>query len=158
MPTQPWPALTSGSAAPLGYPLSTGHKARKRRVGSGFPGPPGQRTLLGGCVPHGKYFSFVAGRVLWLQAGGTHSQFMSVAVPLPHGVLFVPDSRIACTAEEPEAVLPGMLIDVAKYLGSLQYDVWKRMLGIIPVGEALGNLHPGVEVQGGGMPCWGWSC
>ncbi|KYO43966.1 E3 ubiquitin-protein ligase TRIM35 [Alligator mississippiensis] len=41
--------------------------------------------------------------------------------------------RIACTAEEPEAVLPGMLIDVAKYLGSLQYDVWKRMLGIIPV-------------------------
>ncbi|NXF00261.1 TRI35 protein, partial [Menura novaehollandiae] len=41
--------------------------------------------------------------------------------------------RIACTAEEPEAVPSGMLLDVAKYLGSLQYNVWKKMLEIITV-------------------------
>ncbi|NXF38733.1 TRI35 protein, partial [Nyctibius bracteatus] len=40
---------------------------------------------------------------------------------------------IACTAEEPEAVPSGMLLDVAKYLGSLQYNVWKKMLDIISV-------------------------
>uniref|UniRef100_A0A8D0L6J4 Uncharacterized protein n=1 Tax=Sphenodon punctatus TaxID=8508 RepID=A0A8D0L6J4_SPHPU len=34
--------------------------------------------------------------------------------------------RLACTME-PEAVLPGVLIDVAKYLGSLQYKAWKKM-------------------------------
>ncbi|XP_069661570.1 E3 ubiquitin-protein ligase TRIM35 isoform X1 [Haliaeetus albicilla] len=39
--------------------------------------------------------------------------------------------RIACTAEEPEAVPSGMVLDVAKYLGSLQYNVWKKMLDII---------------------------
>lgn len=32
----------------------------------------------------------------------------------------------------------GMLLDVAKYLGSLQYNVWKKMLDIITVGEVLG--------------------
>ncbi|NXJ85480.1 TRI35 protein, partial [Trogon melanurus] len=40
---------------------------------------------------------------------------------------------IACTAEEPEAVPSGLLLDVAKYLGSLQYNVWKKMLDIITV-------------------------
>ncbi|NXX86584.1 TRI35 protein, partial [Urocolius indicus] len=40
---------------------------------------------------------------------------------------------IACTAEKPEAVASGMLLDVSKYLGSLQYNVWKKMLDIITV-------------------------
>lgn len=31
----------------------------------------------------------------------------------------------------------GMVLDVAKYLGSLQYNVWKKMLDIITAGEVL---------------------
>ncbi|KAJ1158192.1 hypothetical protein NDU88_010886 [Pleurodeles waltl] len=41
--------------------------------------------------------------------------------------------RIACTADEPEAIPTGTLIDVAHHLGSLQYRVWKKMLNAIKV-------------------------
>ncbi|XP_077187460.1 E3 ubiquitin-protein ligase TRIM35 [Paroedura picta] len=41
--------------------------------------------------------------------------------------------RIAWTVEEPEAVPPGMLIEITKYLDSLQYNMWKKMLKIIKV-------------------------
>ncbi|NWX12182.1 TRI35 protein, partial [Aegotheles bennettii] len=40
---------------------------------------------------------------------------------------------IACTVEEPEAVPSGMVLNVAKYLGSLRYNVWKKMLDVITV-------------------------
>ncbi|KAJ7341366.1 hypothetical protein JRQ81_005378 [Phrynocephalus forsythii] len=39
--------------------------------------------------------------------------------------------RIAWTIEQPEAIPPGTLVEVTKYLDSLQYNVWKKMLGII---------------------------
>ncbi|KAK2510855.1 Stmn4 [Columba guinea] len=68
--------------------------------------------------------------------------------------------RIACTAEEPEAVPWGMLLDVSKYLGSLQYNVWKKMLDIITVAPCiLGSrgfstgFHTW-EVDLGGMTNW----
>ncbi|XP_053239789.1 E3 ubiquitin-protein ligase TRIM35 [Podarcis raffonei] len=41
--------------------------------------------------------------------------------------------RIAWTVEQPEAIPPGTLIEVTKYLDSLQYNVWKKMLNIIKV-------------------------
>ncbi|XP_050184086.1 E3 ubiquitin-protein ligase TRIM35 [Myiozetetes cayanensis] len=39
--------------------------------------------------------------------------------------------RIACTAEEPEDIPWGLLLDVPRYLGSLQFNVCKKMLGSI---------------------------
>ncbi|NWS77688.1 TRI35 protein, partial [Crotophaga sulcirostris] len=41
--------------------------------------------------------------------------------------------RFICTTEEPQNVRSGMLLDAAKYLGSLQYKVWKKMLDVITV-------------------------
>ncbi|NXS61661.1 TRI35 protein, partial [Brachypteracias leptosomus] len=41
--------------------------------------------------------------------------------------------RIACAIDEPGDMPSGMLLDVAEYLGSLQYNVWKRMLDVITV-------------------------
>ncbi|XP_062979814.1 E3 ubiquitin-protein ligase TRIM35 isoform X2 [Elgaria multicarinata webbii] len=41
--------------------------------------------------------------------------------------------RIAWTVEQPEAIPPGTLVEVTKYLDSLQYSVWKKMLDIIKV-------------------------
>lgn len=64
--------------------------------------------------------------------------------PCPISIL-CPCPRIACTAEEPEPVQSGLLLDVPKYLGSLQYNVWKKMLDIITVGKVLVPLqgdHP----------------
>ncbi|NXD31417.1 TRI35 protein, partial [Spelaeornis formosus] len=55
---------------------------------------------------------------------------MDIGIHMP---IHSPCLRIACTAEEPEAVPSGMLLDVAKYLGSLQYNVWKKMLDTIRV-------------------------
>ncbi|XP_072842265.2 E3 ubiquitin-protein ligase TRIM35 [Pogona vitticeps] len=39
--------------------------------------------------------------------------------------------RIAWTIEQPEAIPLGTLVEVTKYLDSLQYNVWKKMLDII---------------------------
>ncbi|XP_066482819.1 E3 ubiquitin-protein ligase TRIM35 isoform X2 [Tiliqua scincoides] len=41
--------------------------------------------------------------------------------------------RIAWTVEAPDAVPTGMLIEVTRYLDSLQYNMWKKMLDIIKV-------------------------
>ncbi|XP_044306297.1 E3 ubiquitin-protein ligase TRIM35 [Varanus komodoensis] len=41
--------------------------------------------------------------------------------------------RIAWTIGQPEAIPPGTLVEVTKYLDSLQYNVWKKMLNIIKV-------------------------
>ncbi|KAH0622929.1 hypothetical protein JD844_025845, partial [Phrynosoma platyrhinos] len=45
--------------------------------------------------------------------------------------------RIAWTIEKPEAIPSGTLVEVTKYLDSLQYKVWKKMLDIIQVGSWL---------------------
>lgn len=39
-----------------------------------------------------------------------------------------------CTME-PEPVQPGMLIDICKYLDSLQYRVWRKMVTSVESGE-----------------------
>ncbi|XP_027766919.1 tripartite motif-containing protein 35-like, partial [Empidonax traillii] len=39
--------------------------------------------------------------------------------------------RMACTVEEPEAVPWGLLLNVPRYLGSLQFNVCKKLLGSV---------------------------
>lgn len=43
-------------------------------------------------------------------------------------------SRLFCTVE-PAPLQPGLLMDACKYLESLQYRVWKKMLGSVESGE-----------------------
>lgn len=42
--------------------------------------------------------------------------------------------RANCPIEDP-VMAPGALIDVAKYVGSLAFDVWEKMLAIIKYSE-----------------------
>lgn len=51
--------------------------------------------------------------------------------------LLIAFPRIAWTVEAPDAIPTGMLIEVTRYLDSLQYNVWKKMLDIIKVGRFL---------------------
>lgn len=54
-----------------------------------------------------------------------------------------------CTME-PEPVQPGMLIDVCKYLDSLQYRVWRKMVMSVESGEwGCGVVEVGVVTGGG---------
>lgn len=54
-----------------------------------------------------------------------------------------------CTME-PEPVQPGMLINVCKYLDSLQYRVWKKMVMSVETGE-FGAWAGGTGMRG--TPC-----
>lgn len=54
-----------------------------------------------------------------------------------------------CTME-PEPVQPGMLIDVCKYLDSLQYRVWRKMVMSVESGES--GCRQGRHFIQGGEP------
>lgn len=54
-------------------------------------------------------------------------------------------SRLFCTVE-PAPLQPGLLMDACKYLESLQYRVWKKMLGSVESGKDMQQM---LQADGG---------
>lgn len=57
-------------------------------------------------------------------------------------------SRLFCTVE-PAPLQPGLLMDACKYLESLQYRVWKKMLGSVESGKDTTRCSKPMET----IPC-----
>lgn len=56
----------------------------------------------------------------------------------------LPFPSLFCTME-PEPVQPGMLIDICKYLDSLQYRVWRKMVMCVESGEQRPGQRPALS-------------